>query len=294
MLIEEAAARDHAAMLALATQRCPFEDPAFLATVVQDPAYVEGKRMFVARDGTSLMGWGVTGHPRPMPSHWRAMRVMVAEEYAARGVGGALHQQLRDVVGSTGVELRSAAFDDDPRSLEIAHHWGFAVVQHSITSRLELDARLPAPSLPDDVTVEDCSALDLPDIPAVEAMLDASQTNPERAQFVMDLAFLRGFVTDQERPLGSLLRVAGRPAAISWGTIGDHKAHIIYTGVDAAHRGRGLGVLVKQHIHLLARDQGATVCRTDNEEHNTGIRHVNKTMGYEVEIGRYWLRNVLG
>jgi hypothetical protein len=48
--------------------------------------------------------------------------------------------------------------------------------------------------------------------------------------------------------------------------------------------------MVKQHVHTLAVGAGATVCFTDNEEHNLGIRHVNDALGYQKQYGRYWLR----
>jgi len=76
----------------------------------------------------------------------------------------------------------------------------------------------------------------------------------------------------------------------TWGSAFGDQAHIGYTGVDPAFRGRGLGYLVKQEMHRLAYDAGARTCATDNEEHNSGIRHVNEALGYAKVSGSYWMQ----
>jgi hypothetical protein len=45
--------------------------------------------------------------------------------------------------------------------------------------------------------------------------------------------------------------------------------------------------LVKQQAHLAAARAGATLSRTNNEEHNAGIRRVNAQLGYTVTSGVY-------
>lgn len=47
---------------------------------------------------------------------------------------------------------------------------------------------------------------------------------------------------------------------------------------------------MKQEIHRLAYDAGARTCATDNEEHNSGIRHVNEALGYAKVSGSYWMQ----
>lgn len=44
---------------------------------------------------------------------------------------------------------------------------------------------------------------------------------------------------------------------------------------------------MKQEIHRRAHDAGARSCATDNEEHNSGIRHVNEALGYVKVSGSF-------
>lgn len=254
--------------------------------------FIESRQVLVAHAADRIAGVALTGHPKPMPSDWRVVRVLVDPSARGRGLGGALHRAARRLLPGSGIVLRSGAYDDDPRDLEIAQHWGFEVVQRSFESCFDLTDLPPLPPLPDAITIEDCSTLEFPDTAEVEAMYDRSQTNPERAQFIGDLAFLRSFAPPP-LGLGALLRVHGAPVALTWAVKEPPAVHIAWTGVDPAFRGHGYGALLKQALHQMARDAGASECRTNNEEHNTGIRRVNAELGYRVEYGEYWLRQQL-
>lgn len=254
--------------------------------------FMSRRQVLLVRDQERLVGLGFVGHPQPMPPDWLALRVAVAPDVRGRGVGRGLYAQLRALAPRSGITLRSMAFDADPRDLEVARHWGFEVVQLSYTSALPLDTLPPEPPLPPGVTVEATNDLQFPDADEVEAMYDRSQTNPERAQFVGDLAFLRAFATPLDA-VGAVLRLDGRPAALSWAVREGAAVHVIYTGVDPAYRGRGYGALIKDRLHRLARDAGAARCTTNNEEHNAGIRRVNAELGYRVTSGEYWLQQRL-
>ena len=266
----------------------PQEDRQWFEKVLNSD-FVEQRQVVLAYDGEAIVGFGLTGHPHPMPADWRILRVLVAPTLRGHGLGGELHARVRTLAPSAGVTLRSSAYDTDPRDLEIARHWGFESVQLSYTSTCALDALPPAPPLPAGVSIEPTRDLHFPDEEEVEAMYDRSQTNPERAQFVGDLPFLRAFGVGPDG-LGALLRVDGRPAALTWAMFTPPRAHVIYTGVDPAFRGRGYGALLKDRLHRLAGEAGAEVCTTNNEEHNAGIRHVNAELGYVVSHGEHWLQ----
>jgi len=290
--VVEAPAERYDEMIDLAMRRSPALIRAFVEPLFHDPDFTLESRFVVALDGDRMLGWGGLAKLAPFPPGWRSLRVVVDAEQEGAGVGSALHAVLVDGIDDDLV-LRSGVFDDEPRALEVAQHWGFGILQHSISSRLPLPSPVPERALPDDVTIEASTNLEFPDQDAFDAMLDASQTNPERDQFVFDRAMLLDFITGKERPLGVLLRVRGRPAAISWGSAFGDQAHIGYTGVDPVFRGRGLGYLVKQELHRLAYDAGARSCATDNEEHNSGIRHVNEALGYAKVSGSYWMQRPL-
>ena len=174
-----------------------------------------------------------------------------------------------------------------PRALAVARHWGFGLVEHSIESELALDD-LPEPVLPVGVTLEEAPDFGFEDRDAVEAMLLRSQTNPEAQQgWVFDLQKLASFVTSKEVPICVLARVDGAPAGITVGAVAEGVLSIAYSGVDPTLRGRGLMRIIKQQAHRAAARAGATVSRTNNEEHNVGIRRVNAELGYVVRSGVY-------
>ncbi|GAB3871173.1 GNAT family N-acetyltransferase [Terrabacter terrigena] len=234
-----------------------------------------------------MLGVGFTGHPRFAPDGRAFQRVVVAREHEGRGIGRALRQALLERLPDATTDLVTGTFDDEPRSLEVAAHWGFGVEEHAIESQLDL-ADLPTPAAPPGVTLHDVPDLVFDDAEAVERMLLTSQTNPEAEQgWVFDLARLRALVSDNETPVCVVARVDGAPAAITFGGVSGATLMIAYSGVAPDHRGRGLMTLVKQRAHLSARAVGATVSRTANEEHNRGIRRINEALGYVVHSGVY-------
>lgn len=273
-------------LVELATERCPALGVADLEFVL-DRNLIDDDELVVARQDGSMIGWALRCRRLVMPPQWRSVRVFVRREWEGRGVGGALHAAL--ATDEDAEQWRAVVFDDDDRALAVALSWGYQVVQHSITSRVDLGSAA-APPLPDDVSIEPSANLEFADADRVEAMLDVSQTNPERGHGLeMTLGFLRGMVGEGASGLHALLRVDGRPAAITSGSITGDQAHLTYTGVDPAYRGRGLAQLLKQSVHAQAASAGARWCYTDNEEGNLGIRRVNESLGYQKTYGELWL-----
>ena len=280
-------------MVTLACERCPRLEPAALADLFE-PQVIDLYGAFGCFVDDTMVGWSALTHRKGMPADWRGVRVFVRRDQETRGIGSMLFAAATERLDAEAGRLTSGVFDDDERSLAIGRHWGLEVLEHSITSRLDLSEPGPPLVLPPDVTVEECGDLVFDDEAAVVACLTASQTNPEAAAgLLMDLATLRGWVGSDEAAIGSLVRVGGRPAAISHGSVAERSLHLTYTGVDPAFRGRGLARVAKGHAHALARDVGATESMTDNEVGNTGIRHVNESLGYQRVYGSYWLRRDL-
>lgn len=263
-----------------------FEAPEMFRLIVIEEAVDDEER---------LLGYGVLASPVLLPQGQAFLRVIVAREHEGQGVGRALRAALVRQVPPGTTRLSGAVDDDDPRSLEVARHWGFVVENHSIASRLDL-AVLPVPGPPDGVSLHACADLefaDQDDRDAVDEMLTASQTNPEaRSGWLFTLDSLSAMVGD-DVPVCVLARVEGQPAAISFGTVRGATLLILYSGVDPARRGRGLMKLVKQQAHLEAARLGATESRTANEEHNVGIRRINEALGYVVTSGVFRLSQPL-
>ena len=292
-MLRPATSDDEPAMLALAKRRCPAMLPAMTADLFE-PSLIDLYGAYVAVEDDELIGWSALAHRHAMPAGWRGLRLFVDRAHEDMGVGCALRSAVLGHLDDDATQLRTFVFDDDERSLSIARAWDFEVLQHSITSRLDLSSATE-PHPPPGITLEPCDDLQFDDADAVQACLTASQTNPEAAAGLhMDLAMLIGFVGSEETPIGSLARLDGRPVAITHGGVADSLLHLSYTGVDPAFRGQGLAKLVKEHAHARARAAGAVAAMTDNEEHNAGIRHVNDALGYQRCFGTYWMRQTLG
>ena len=291
--IREASAADRSDVTALALGRCPDTEPWMIDLLFTDSLAFDA--FVVAVDGDEVVGFGYSGNIPGTPAPQRSTYVAVAATHDDAGLGSRIYRHCRAAHDESVTDLRSRVFDDDPRSLAIAKHWGFEVSQRSITSRVELvDVAAPVP--PDDVTLDAADDLAFPDDDAVEAMFAASQTNPEaRNNHLMTLAEIRKYVFPGERGIVCLARVDGVPAALCFAIAGDggDDGSVAYTGVDPTFRGRRLGRLVKQHVHHRAHESGVVRLSTDNEEHNQGIRRLNDEMGFTTAYGVYRMRQLL-
>ncbi len=291
--IREASAADRSDVTALALGRCPDTEPWMIDLLFTDSLAFDA--FVVAVDGDEVVGFGYSGNIPGTPAPQRSTYVAVAATHEDSGLGSRIYRHCRAAQDESVTDLRARVFDDDPRSLAIAKHWGFEVSQRSITSRAEL-VGVAAPVPPDGVTLDAADDLAFPDDDAVEAMFAASQTNPEaRNNHLMTLAEIRKYVFPGERGIVCLARVDGVPAALCFAIAGDggDDGSVAYTGVDPAFRGRGLGRLVKQHVHHRAHESGVVRLSTDNEEHNEGIRRLNDEMGFTTAYGVYRMRQLL-
>jgi GNAT superfamily N-acetyltransferase len=251
--------------------------------------------MLSARDDGRLVGVAFQGHPKGAPAESFVQVVAVDEQHVGRGLGTSLLRRLDAALPPQARHTMGMVDDADEQAIIALARWGFKLLQLSINSRLDLAEATEDP-LPPGITVDVSPGLTFPDGRAVELMLDRSQTNPEREyDGPTTRAQLRHLTVPggATSPLGLVLRVDGRPAAISFALLNGEVCQVWYTGVDPSLRGRGLARLAKQQLHRLAREAGATYAVTNNEEHNVGIRHVNESLGYRKTSGAYWARRDL-
>lgn len=252
------------------------------------------RRLLVAVEDGELVGAGVLRRPPHSPPGVVFEHVAVTTDAEGRGVGAALDSALGRDLPAWVTAFIAQADQDETRSLEVAGHWGFSPIEVSVTSRAPLGD--PArPMLPPDVTVEVSPSLSFPDEDDVERMLDVSQTNPERDHgLVLTLAGLRGVASAGGTvPTGVVLRVDGRPAAITYAITALDEAQVVYTGVDPSWRGRGLAELAKRVLHADLAAAGARTCVTNNADDNPGIRRVNERLGYRPTDTAVYLRRPL-
>ncbi len=290
--IEEIGPGGHPEVIAASLRRSPHLTADAASWTYDHPEVFSDLVALVARDDDgALLGHGRLSRAALLPDGTRLVAVSVLTEHEGQGVGSALHEALLARVPADTTELRSSVHDDEPGSLAVAEHWGYAVQRTSICSQKVL-ADLPTPAPGAGVTLESVPDLRFAgdDADAVEAMLLASQTNPEAAAGqVATVDSLRALAHTGD-PVAVLARVDGSPAAITVGDVTpDGTLFIAYTGVDPARRGHGLARLVKEQAHLDGARLGGRVCVTENEAGNAGIRRINAELGYEVRFGTHYL-----
>jgi GNAT superfamily N-acetyltransferase len=260
-----------------------------LAASYRMPELFPERLMLMAVDADRIVGLGEWARPVYFGDGWLSIRVVVRDDCQGRGVGGLLWAAVLDALPAGTGKVSAVVMDNDPRSLAVSRRWGFAVEGHPIHSQLNLDAASTAPpTLPDGVSMQDCSELDFSDPGAVQAMLTASNTSPEAvAGMRMTVEDLSAAVPPGATPVGVLVRVDALPVGIAFGVVDENTLKITYTGVHRHYRRRGLARLAKQHLHAAAARHGADRTATFNDEHNTAIRALNADLGYTVTFGFY-------
>src|SRR5262245_12684064 len=266
---------------AFVQERVPMLDAGIVRSTV-DPATTEHRRLWVAHgDDGALAGLGLSCRQRDTRESWRFTYVVTRRDRGGRGLGGRLWSAVRSGLDEGADLLVTVVFDGDEAAAAAASSWGFTVMQHSVVSELDLTGLQPMPDAGDDVTFEACDDLRFDDEDAVARMVRDSQTNPEaEAGLVGTLEGWRSTPGAGQRLVAVLARVDGWPAAISVAIADGDEMHVRYTGVDRALRGRALGRRTKEFLHSHAVSVGVRLAITDNEDGNTGIRHVNEQLGY--------------
>ena len=267
----------------------PELDRAILRSDLNEGTARSLRAYLVYQHGGALAGVSFARTASNLPEGAAFAMVSTHADLGGRGLGSRLFSAMLADLEDDVNRLVTCVLADDQVSLAVARHWGFQEAQLSITTSVFL-TRTAAPELIADVTIEVCDDLAFDDDEAVDAMLLATQTNPEsELGLTLRLASLRETPAPGQRPVAVLTRFEGRPAAISFAVADADQMHVVYTGVDPELRGRGLGLLTKQVLHTHARDLGIRIALTDNDECNTGMRRVNDQLGYTRHSSWYWM-----
>jgi GNAT superfamily N-acetyltransferase len=280
---------DAGAIVDFVATRTPKYDRVILRSDL-NPETAGSLRVVVAREpeGTPA-GVGVARTASNLPAGALFVIVSTRADLGGLGIGSRLYAAVLADLDDDVTHLVACVLDGDLTSLDVAGHWGFRHQQLTVTTCCALGSAM-TPEATGGVTLEACDDLVFDDDPAVEAMLLASQTNPEVAVgLVHTLTGFRETAAPGQRPVAVLTRVEGRPAGMSFALADGDQMHVIYTGVHPALRGRALGRLTKEFLHAHAHDLGIRMALTDNEERNTGIRHINDRLGYTGHSTWHWL-----
>ncbi|GAA2151036.1 GNAT family N-acetyltransferase [Nocardioides koreensis] len=274
-------------------KRTPGQDRAVLRADL-DLNSARSLRVLVAREADGAMaGVALARASANLPAGALFVMVVTRADCGGRGLGSRLFAAVLAEPADDVTRLVGCVLDGDQVSMDVALRWGFERRQTSITSACVLDGAVSVEP-PRGVTVEVCDDLTFDDEEGVEAMLRASQTNPEAdLGLVLTLSGLRRTPAPGQRPVAVLTRVEGRPAAIAFAVADGDQMHLMYTGVDPNLRGRALGRCTKALMHAHAHGLGIRMALTENDESNAGIRHVNDQLGYTPHSAWHWMMRPL-
>ncbi len=281
--------KNASAIVDFVVDRTPKQDRAILRSELNQETARSLRAYFVHQHAGTLAGVSFARTASNLPEGAAFVMVSTRADLGGRGLGSGLIAKILADLESHVNRLVTCVLADDQESLGVARHWGFQDVQLSVTTSVVLTGTA-APDPTKGVTFEACDDLAFDDDEAVDAMLLATQTNPEfDLGLILRLVSLRKTPAPGQRPVAVLTRVERRPAAISFAIADGDQMHVVYTGVDPGLRGRGLGLLTKQVLHSRARELGIRIALTDNDESNTGIRRVNDQLGYTRHSSWYWM-----
>lgn len=211
-----------------------------------------------------------------------SLMVMVRPAHRLGGCGRALFDVLMDVVGKSTRDRAVTIVEDDDASRIASQRWGFSLTRQLQKSMVD-PRDVPAPG-PAEEGVTVVPLADVGPEPVWHAHQQVARDDPSGLTLPMPWEDWQSDWCDpRARPdLGRAVLVGGDLASYSMlGTAGD-RAWSDMTGTLAAHRGRGLALLAKQHALRAAAATGITRAITGNDDANLPMLAVNRRLGYTV------------
>lgn len=301
--IRKTTAEDYPALAALLTMVYP-DDPAVDAAQVRfiwergDPAR-PNVRLVAEQDGR-IVGTGYLRGAPPLPD--LLLNVEVHPTARHRGIGSRL---LAAVDAATDHRLPTLVMvpETDPASVAFAERHGFTERDRQSESSLDMASFEPerfasaiAAAAEQGIELTTMADVDSPEVRQHLFKLAnrVTQDMPSRdpmAAMTYDEFVASWLEAHHSRP--DLLTLAldhGRPVAASVINVqSDGSGFNWMTGVDPAHRGRGLGLAVKVDSLRRAKEAGVTFVRTTNHERNAPMLAINRRLGYETLPAIVWL-----
>ncbi len=206
-VIEANLPRDVGSIVDIFVQRTPERDRTILRSELNRfSARCLNAYLVYEEDGT-LAGAGFTRTASNLPDATALVLLSTRAASGQRAIGATLFAEMLEDLGEDVDRLVTYVCAEDQLSLDVARQWGFNDVQTSVTSSVDLvGSSLPAPMA--GVTYEAFDDREFTDERAVDAMLLATQTNPEfDLGLVLRLAGLRETPAPDQRPLGARVQI---------------------------------------------------------------------------------------
>jgi GNAT superfamily N-acetyltransferase len=244
-----------------------------------------------------LVGWAFGGLDAFAPVRTVGFGgITVHPQHRRRGLGSELWEALSAHLDAIGVRRMVVFSDGDDGTRSFVAARGFRLEGTHATLALDPRTLPPAPEAPEGVEIRPMSAFAGDPDPVYVADSEASQDEPGPSDFSgITYDIWRRHIwdfpdTDHELSLTAL--VDGEVVGTTF-LCADHetgRAANAGTGVLREYRGRGLGLLMKQHSLARAAAAGITRVTTQNDDTNAPMLAINTHLGYEpFAVGHAWV-----
>jgi GNAT superfamily N-acetyltransferase len=271
--------------------------PAGLRYRMESALPEDRRRNWKAVENGDLVGWGHaaldafasergTGHAH----------VLVHPGRRGAGIGRALWAHVSEHLRCAGAARVLVYAEDDPRTTAFAQRCGLTLGATHVTSAVDPRVLDAPPAPPPGVGILPMSTFEK-DPPAVYAAdREASQDEPGPADLSgMTYKTWRRLIWDApecDRELSVVAVEHDRVIGTSFLSADRARGRAANsgTGVVQAHRGRGVGLLMKQHSLARAADAGITTILAQNDEQNPAMLAINRRLGYAaIGVGYTWV-----
>jgi len=223
-------------------------------------------------------------------------RVVVHGDHRREGIGSALWDALRAHLDEAGAKRMVAYGGADRASFAFAEAKGFRLEGTHRTLSLDPRTLPPPPEPPPGVEIVAMREVEHEAERIYAADLESTQDEPGPADFSgMTIDVWRRLCwnnPDWDKDVGTVAIVDGEIVGSSFlqtDRLTGRGANS-GTGVMRAYRGRGLGLLMKQHSLAAAAAGGITRVMTQNDDTNAPMLAINRRLGYrERSTGHAWV-----
>jgi len=250
-----------------------------------------------AEEDGELVGWAFGGLDAFAPVRTAGFAGMVVHPHRRRrGIGSELWEALSAHLDAIGTRRIVSYSDGDEGTRAFVAARGFRL--EGTHSTLALDPRsLPTPpGPPAGVELVPMSSFDDDPGPVYVADSLSARDEPGPSDFSgMTYEIWRRHIwdyPDNDRDLSLVALVGGTAVGTTflYSDRASGRAANSGTGVLREHRGRGLGLLMKQHSLARAAAAGITRVTTQNDETNAPMLAINSHLGYEpFAVGHAWV-----
>lgn len=247
--------------------------------------------------GREIVGWAVGGLDTFASARTAAFAgIAVHPAHRGEGIGSALWDCLSahlDGIGARRIVVHSRA-DDDTKAFVAKR--GFSLEATETSSAVDPRAVTPPSPPPPGIDVLALSTFAEDPEPVFRADYQSflDEPGPSDTSGLTYEAWLRLFWDnpDCDRELSTVVLAAGSPVGVSILNSDRATGRAVNggTGVMPAFRGRGLGLLLKQHSLARAAAAGITRVITQNDATNAPMLAINARLGYEpFAVGHAWV-----